>query len=1059
MNRTISFFLIFFFLFFFTSTGFSLNQSSSTISWQDYNNLSTHAKSQHRLILLFGKAEWCQACQKMETITFRDPAIVSLIQNHYVPVSVDIDKNIDIARQYKIIALPTVIILDENYSIIKIFTGYINPEELAKNLNEFVKSNKPFPVQKLAEIKNPGSNTSEKSILSKELRVKLEAKQLALFELSKSHGWDGIGDKKYLNRSTIEYGMTLAAQGNQLAEEWAHETLESQYGLLDPIWGGMYLYSSHGDWMHPNFEKTALSQAEDMRLYSQAYVYWQNPSFLLCAQKIAEYIDNFLTSPQGEFYTGQDAYLVLGKQDPIYYQLDDQHRRELGIPKIDKNIYPKENGAVINAFTYMFMITGNRYYLQKAITAANSIIKNFGLPDGGFRHTIQNNEKLYLADTLVMSIGFLTLYKATTDYQYLMLSEKAIDFINKHFQNQTGSPGFVSFVDKKHPSKSTLDADENAVVVRITALLYHYTGNKTYKEMASKAMEYLVTPEVINKQYPALVLMANMRVTKEPLTIIIVGSKKDELAQQLYATSLQYPSFYARLEWWDKKERTLPNINVTFPSLSKSSAFICINNHCSLPIFDPHHLIKIIRDLNISSTMNKQFIYEKPIVAPPDIERKSIEMLKNSNWVLTILGFWVLGLLLSFTPCVLPLVLILISLIASQNVSVKRFKIFKLSITYVLTIALSYSILGIAAASFGFYIHIYLQKPWVILIFCLFLLLLAGSLLGFYTLHLPIKLQRYLIKYNKATISTTYVGVALMGLVVTLIATPCAAAPVLGVLTYIAETGNIFFGAITLFAMGIGVGTPLLFVTTFGSTLIAKVEAWGESIKKFFGLLLLGGAIWLISRIISGLWTMVLWSAFVILTAIYMDALSKEVKNDTDKFLKMSTFMVLMYGIALFIGALIDNTNPFQPLELKQIFSNKNVSTTISFQQINNLTELKKSLKFAQAYHKPVLLDFYASWCAGCKTMEIYVFGDPKVQNLLSNFVLLRVDLSSVSPEGIEVAKYFKVIAPPATLFFDKTGKQINIRVNDNIDANGFAQILQQILAPPKNKPSLLMPT
>lgn len=1057
MYRTIAVLFTFFFLLFYNLAALGSDPISTTIPWQTYSKtVLVQAESQHHPILLFAKSKLCQWCKKMVEETFKDPAIIQLIKDNYVPIMVDVENNIEIARQYKITNLPTLIVLNADHAVITQFSGYLSPQALAKNLNSTINNDKNPVFMTLSKTKQP--DNTNKPILSNELRTKLQQQQITMYDITQFHGWDGDRkDLKYLDRASIEYAMTIGAQGNQIAKQWAEETFDQQYNLLDPVWGGMYRYSTHGDWQHPNFEKLASVQADNMRLYIQAYAYWQNPSYLLCAQKIADYIENFLTNPKGEFYAGQSAYMVAGVQDASYYQLDDHHRRQLGIPKIDTNIYPIDNGTIINSLTFMYMMTGNTYYLDKAIKASDAIEKDFGMTEGGFRHSVQNSDKIYLGDNLAMSVAFITLYKATADTKYLMRAEKAMNFINQHFQNTSGQPGFVMYssINPLVKLQSKPDADENSMVVRITSLLYHYTKNNTYKDMSEKAMRFLITPQVQKDYYPALILMADIRVTQEPLHLTTIGPKDDPLAQKLYQASLKFPSLYVIIHWQDKPENSeIQNSNITYPVLNKSALYVCYNNHCSLPIFDPRSVTKIIEHLIITTTdstptLIAPSVEKTPIVHETTDSTNSYNGVMHKNLILILLTFWFLGLLLSLTPCVLPLVLILTSLIAAQSASMSKSKFITLAMVYVLSLALTYALVGLMAASFGIYLQAYLQKPFIILILSVFFIILAGSLLGFYQFHLPLKLQRALIKRNRVSVSTTYVGVILMGMVITLIASPCAAAPLLAAVTFIGQTGQRFIGASALFAMGLGVGTPLLVVTLFGSQIIPKKGKWQEVVKIFFGLLLIGIAIWLLSRIVPAHVTMFFWSAFVILIGVYMNVSSQSIKGSVVNIWGMLNLLVFMYGIALFYGALIGNTNPLHPISLKQSSYQYNPSAKITFQSVRNLNDIEKAFANAKLTQKPILLEFYANWCVSCHEMD-QVFLDPNVHSLLANFILLRVDITEINSEGMTVAKYFKIIAPPAILFFDPNGNEMKIRINDNLDAKSFAKSLEQVLSQAK---------
>lgn len=266
------------------------------------------------------------------------------------------------------------------------------------------------------------------SFLSDELRRDLIQKQLNLYQQAADQHWGNLSGYKWMDINAIEYAMTIGAEGNAVADRWAKETLEETVKLLDPIWGGMYLYATDSNWLHPNFEKILIIQAEDMRIYSQAYQYWHNPTYRLTAIKIADYINNFLTNSDGVFYAAQSAYRVAGKQDESYYKLSDKERRALGVPAIDKHIYTDANGATINSLTYLYIMTADPIYLSRAERAANWIVNHLSTSNGGFYHQL-NDKHVFLNDNLAMSIAFLTLYKATANKTYLNKSLQTMDLL------------------------------------------------------------------------------------------------------------------------------------------------------------------------------------------------------------------------------------------------------------------------------------------------------------------------------------------------------------------------------------------------------------------------------------------------------------------------------------------------------------------------------------------------------------------------------------------------------------------------------------------------------
>jgi hypothetical protein len=402
-----------------------------------------------------------------------------------------------------------------------------------------------------------------------------------------NRGWGTV--QKFLDWDTIEYCMAEAAQGNQALERMAQETLAAQLNLMDPAWGGVYQYSTDGDWRHPHFEKIMQMQAEDLRIYAQAFALWHDATYLRAANRIRGYLKNFLTSPDGAFYTSQDADLIPGEHGGEYFQLSDSDRRKLGIPRIDAHIYSRENGWAINALTTLYAVSGEKDCFDDAIRAANWIYAHRALSEGGFRHDEMDAAGPYLGDTLAMGRAFLTLYACTADRAWLERAERAVKFISANFASNLG------YLTCAHngalPPKTQLD--ENVGIVRLSNLLWHYTGNSEYRQMAEHAMRFLATPGVTDHRgfLIAGVLLADREIASPPIHLTVLGRKDDGAAQRLFAVAIQGPTTYKRVEWLDEREGRLPNSDVEYPSLSRAAAFLCTDNACSAPVFAVDDLI------------------------------------------------------------------------------------------------------------------------------------------------------------------------------------------------------------------------------------------------------------------------------------------------------------------------------------------------------------------------------------------------------------------------------------------------------------------------------------
>ena len=422
---------------------------------------------------------------------------------------------------------------------------------------------------------------------------------------------------------------------------------------------------------------------------------------------------------------------------------------------------------------------------------------------------------------------------------------------------------------------------------------------------------------------------------------------------------------------------------------------------------------------------------------------KATQLLEEKNGLLIIVTFLGIGLLLAFTPCVLPLIPILSGIIVGQRATLTTNKAFCLSLTYVLAMAFTYAIAGVLAGLAGSYVQAFLQNPWVIAGFSAVFVLLALALFDVYTLQLPASLQEKLNNINQRQQSGRYIGVFIMGVLSTLIVSPCVTAPLIGVLTYISKTGNAVLGGTALFSMGLGSGIPLLIIGTSGGKLLPKTGPWMNQIKSFFGFLLLAVAIWLLTRVISAHLAMYLWAILFIFAASYMGALTGLPKTWLGKLGKAISLFALIYGFLLAIGAVLGNTNPLRPIAIKSIH---NEIKPVAFKSIKSVADLQHQLAQAKSLGKPVMLDFYADWCVACKQMERNVFNDNKVQAVLNRFIVLRADVTANDIVDQSLLKHFNVIAPPSIIFFDQNSKEkTQNRIVGEVDQITFLKYLNQI--------------
>jgi thiol:disulfide interchange protein DsbD len=434
--------------------------------------------------------------------------------------------------------------------------------------------------------------------------------------------------------------------------------------------------------------------------------------------------------------------------------------------------------------------------------------------------------------------------------------------------------------------------------------------------------------------------------------------------------------------------------------------------------------------------------------APPMVSEQDrlSNLIADGSLFVVMASFFGFGLLLAFTPCVLPMIPILSGIIAGQGEAATPRRSFMLSVVYVLGMALTYAIAGAAFAAAGQQAQAFFQQPWIIILFAALFVVLALSMFGLFDLKIPSALETRLAGVSGRQKTGSFVGTAIMGALSALVVTACVAPPMVAALAVIGQTGDVLRGALALFTMAIGMGFPLLLVGVAGGRFLPHAGAWMTTVKTLFGVLFLGVAVWMLERVLPGSLTLALWALLAIVGGYYFGGFGRtSPSGDTWRLVARGTGLAaIVWGVIMLVGAAAGGHDPLQPLRGVSLpgFGGEAVAKSaepLPFKMIASTEELDRELAAAKAAGKPALLDFYADWCVSCKEMEKYTFSVPEVQKDLSGFVLLKADVTRNNEADQALFRRFGVYGPPTTAFFGTHGRECRaFRLVGFVDADDF---------------------
>lgn len=502
-------------------------------------------------------------------------------------------------------------------------------------------------------------------------------------------------------------------------------------------------------------------------------------------------------------------------------------------------------------------------------------------------------------------------------------------------------------------------------------------------------------------------------------------------------------------EFFGEVEVFYSDISIEIPILSANSAFEltmkyqgCAEAGLCYPPSKHKTQIAPYRTTGSAATQTESPALSAPVQTADESAQSAMEINRhdannlatfiNSSSTLVVVGiFFLLGLGLTFTPCVLPMIPILSGIIAGQQQPMTARKGFMLSTAYVLGMAMTFAVAGMIVAKTGARIQIYMQDPVVLSVFAAMFVLLALAMFGFYELQLPSAMRDRLTNVSAKQEGGSLFGVFTMGVLSALVVSPCVSAPLAGALLAMAQAGDWIKGGLTLLALGLGMGAPLIVIGTTGANVLPRAGMWMDRVKMVFGVMLLAVGAWLVRSVLPGELMMWIWAALLVIPGIYMGALSQP-KSAWETFFKGVGLMLVFYGLLLILGAAMGHTNPLKPLSMPVMMNSHamtqahgadNTAAThhVPFERVTTVREVEERLAAAAAAGKPAMIDYYADWCIACVEMEATTFQDQSVIAALSPFDVIQIDLTD-NPETDALLDKYNLIGPPSILFFSTDG-------------------------------------
>ncbi|MBS1651994.1 MAG: thioredoxin domain-containing protein [Bacteroidetes bacterium] len=552
-------------------TLFLITKLFSQPVWKHFNeSVFEQAKKENKPVLLHLRANWCHWCHVMEEKTYRNKNIISVLNKNYITCSEDHDERQDLNSLYKDYGWPATIIFDANGNEIFKEAGYIPADEFYATLVKIKKNSKKIESD-FVEIDSKSETDIEKKESLKKLQI--------MFRKSLSFELGGFNfNQKYIDFDTFEYALTHFKSDS--LSKWITNSVKNSIGICDTVWGGMFQYSTNGDWNHVHYEKLLFIQARYIKIYCWYYQLFKDPKMLKRAENIAIYVDRFLKNKNGGYYNAQDADLIKGEKAHEYYNLSNAERLKKGVPEIDTNVYTSDNAQYSEALTILWATSGNQTYLTGAINCTNYLNLNHK-KDTLFQHGKNASATTSLKDNACMARNLILLYRATQNEKYKKQAYELLKNISTTFSFNNSY--FYTYVGKS-AIKAPYNISENIETCRLLNYASYIFNEPFFKQKATEIFNFLVNSKVVNSiaTEPGI-LSAFEEIATEPIMAALMLKKEDPLKDGYLKSTVSFPHFYFYSTIYNASNITEDKKDI-FNSLNTNFVILCTSSYCSSPM-------------------------------------------------------------------------------------------------------------------------------------------------------------------------------------------------------------------------------------------------------------------------------------------------------------------------------------------------------------------------------------------------------------------------------------------------------------------------------------------